>query len=63
VVNVKLADVYWFESTVLAVVFLMDCVWVDEFVLGLDVDGLALVFTAKGCCFRVSKFDFSRATD
>lgn len=62
-VNVELADVYWLESAMLTVVLLVDCVWVDEFVLGFDVDGLALVSTAKGFCFRVSKFDSSRATD
>jgi hypothetical protein len=32
VVNVELANVDWLESTVLAVVLLVDCVWV----LGLD---------------------------
>jgi len=63
VVNVKLTDVDWLEVTVLAVIFLMDCVWVNRFISGFDVDGLALVSTAKGYCFGVSKFDSNRTTD
>jgi len=63
VVNVELTNVDWLESAVLAVVLLVGCVWVEEFVIGLDVNGLALVSTAKGFCIFVSKFDSSWATD
>jgi hypothetical protein len=31
----------------LAIVFLMDCVWVDKFVVGFLIDGLALVLTIE----------------
>jgi len=63
VVNVELTDVDWVEPALLTVVFLMDCVRVDEFVVGFLVDGLALVPSSKGGSFRVSKFDSSRSTD
>jgi hypothetical protein len=62
-VYVQLADVYWLEVTVLAVVLLVCCVWVLILVMGFLVDSLTLVASTKGGCFFVSKFDFSRATD
>jgi hypothetical protein len=40
---------YWLELTVLAVIFLMDCVWILEFVIGFEIDSLALIPCAKGC--------------
>jgi hypothetical protein len=63
VVNVKLTDVYWLKVTVLAVVLLVDCIGIDKFIVGFDVDALALVSCAKTGSLRVSKFDSSRATD
>jgi len=49
VVNVELTDMYWLELAVFTVVFLMDCVWVLEFVIGFEIDRLALISCAKGC--------------
>jgi len=46
-VNVELADMHWLKSAVLAVIFFMDCVWVQEFVVGFKVDSLALVSSSK----------------
>jgi len=63
VVYVQLADVYWLEVTMLAVVLLVDCVWVGVLHNGFLVDSLTLVASTEGCCFGVSKFDFGRATD
>ena len=63
VVYVQLADMYWLKVAVLAVVLLVDCVWVGVLVNGFLVDSLALVASTEGCCFGVSKFDFGRATD
>jgi len=63
VVYVQLADVNRLKVTVLAIVLLVDCVWVLVLVMGFLVDSLTLVASTKGGCFRVSKFDFGRATD
>jgi hypothetical protein len=63
VVHVELADMYWVEAALLASVFLVYCVWVDKFVVGFKVDGLALVLTIKTLSFRVSHLDSSRTTD
>jgi len=49
VVNVELTDMDWLELTVFTVIFLMDCVWILEFVIGFEIDSLALVSCAKGC--------------
>ncbi len=63
VVYVQLADVYWLEVAVLAVVLLVDCVWV----LALDdvasVNREAPVSTGSRRHSTVSEFDFNRATD
>jgi hypothetical protein len=54
---------YWLEVTVLAVVLLVDCVWV----LALDdvasVNREASVSTGSRRHSTVSEFDFNRATD
>ena len=63
VVYIQLRDVYWLEVTVFAVILLVDCVWIGVLVDGFLVDSLTLVASTEGCCFGVSKFDFSRATD
>jgi len=63
VVYVQLADVYWLEVTVFAVILLVDCVRVSVLVDGFLVDSLALVSSTEGSCFGISKFDFGRATD
>jgi len=63
VVHVQLTDMYWVEAALLAFIFLMDCVWVDEFVVGFLIDSLALVFSTEVNLFRVPHLDFSRATD
>ena len=62
-VYIQLADVYWLEVAVLAVVLLVDCVRVGVLHNGFLVDSLTLVASTEGCCFGVSKFDFGRATD
>lgn len=62
-VNVELADMDWVKSAVFAVIFFIDCVWVQEFVIGFNVDSLALVSCTKTVSFGISKLDFSRATD
>jgi hypothetical protein len=63
VVYVKLADVYWLEVTVLAVIFFVDCVWV----LALDdvasINREASVSTGSRRHSTVSKFNFNRTTD
>jgi hypothetical protein len=51
------------EVAALAVVFLMDCVWVDKFIVGFDIDKLALVSCVEVLAFFISKFNFGRATD
>ena len=62
-VHVELTDVYRLKVTVLAIIFLMNCVRVGVLVDGFLVDSLTLVASTEGCCFRISKFDFGRATD
>jgi hypothetical protein len=62
-VHVELTDVYRLKVTVLAIIFLMNCVRVSVLVNGFLVDSLTLVASTEGCCFRISKFDFGRATD
>jgi hypothetical protein len=54
---------HWVEVTVLTVIFLVDCVGIDKFIVGFDVDTFALVSCAKIGSLRVSKFDSSRSTD
>lgn len=63
VVYVQLADVYWLEVTLLAVILFVDCVRIDRLVMALLVDSLALVPAAQGDGVFVSKFDFNKATD
>jgi len=63
VVNVELTDVNWLEVAVLTVIFLVDCIGIDKFIVGFDVDSLALVSSSKFGPFGISKFDFSRTTD
>jgi hypothetical protein len=53
----------WFEVAVLTVIFLVDCIGIDKFIVGFDVDSLALVSGAKGCSLSISKFDSNRTTD
>ena len=62
-VYIKLAYVYWVKAALLAVILLMDCVWVDEFVVGFLIDSFALVLTIEANPFGVPHLDFSRATD
>lgn len=62
-VHVELAGMDWSEIAALAVVFLMDCVRGDKFVVGFLIDCLAFVFTLEANPFRVPHLDFSRATD
>lgn len=62
-VNVELTDVDWVEPALFTVVFLVDCVRVDKFVVCFLVDSFALVAPTKGGSLRVSKFDSSRSTD
>lgn len=38
---------YWLEVAVLAVIFLMDCVWVDRLVVVSFIDSLASIPTGK----------------
>jgi hypothetical protein len=55
---------YWVEPTVFALLFLMDCVWVDKFIVGFKVDSPALVSSIETLSsLRVPNLDFSRATD
>jgi len=62
-VHVELTDVDRLKVTVLAIIFLMNCVRVGVLVDGFLVDSLTLVASTEGCCFRISKFNFGRATD
>jgi hypothetical protein len=55
--------VYWVEAALLAAILLMDCVWVDQLVVGFLIDGLALILTIEANPLRVPHLDFSRATD
>ena len=63
VVNVELTDVYWFELAVLAVVLLVDCVWVSTLDNSTPVDCVAPVFTGNGLKSAVTYLDFCRSTD
>jgi hypothetical protein len=63
VVYIQLAYMYWVKAALLAAILLMDCVWVDEFVVGFLIDGLALVLTIEAGPLGVPHLDFSRATD
>jgi hypothetical protein len=63
VVNVELADVYWLELAVLAVVLLVDCVWVSTLDDSTPVDCVAPVLTGNGLDSAVSYLDFCRSTD
>jgi hypothetical protein len=63
VVHVELADMYWVEAALLASVFLVDCVWVDKFVIGFLIDSLALVLTIEANPFGVPHLNLGRATD
>jgi len=47
VVHVELTDVDWFELAVLAVVLLVDCVWVSTLDDGALVDCVASVLTGN----------------
>jgi hypothetical protein len=47
VVHVQLADVDWLEVAVLAVIFLVNCIWVDGLVMGFLVDSFTLVSSTK----------------
>jgi hypothetical protein len=47
VVNVELTDVDWLEVAVLTVIFLVDCIGIDKFIVGFLIDGLALVLTIE----------------
>jgi hypothetical protein len=62
VVNVELTDVCWNEATLLAGIFLMDCVWV----LVLDdvtfIDCLAPVPALKRSAL-ISEFNLGKTTD
>lgn len=62
-VNVKLATVYWLEVTVLAVVLLVDCVWVDQLCVITLPDLTAPVPTGKGRSVLVSDFNSCITTD
>jgi hypothetical protein len=46
-VHVELACVYWVEATLFASILLVDCVWVDKFVVGFLIDSLAFVFATE----------------
>jgi hypothetical protein len=63
VVNVELTDVYWLEVAVLAVVLLVDCVWVSILDDGALVDCIAPVLTGNGLKSAVTYLDFCRSTD
>jgi hypothetical protein len=63
VVNVELTDVYWLEVAVLAVVLLVDCVWVSTLDNSTPVDCVASVLTGNGLDSAVSYLDFCRSTD
>ena len=63
VVYVQLADVYWLEVAVLAVVLLVDCVRVLAFDDVTSINREASVSTGSRRHSTVSKFNFSRTTD
>ena len=61
-VNVQLTDVLWYEVAVLAVIFLVGCVWVSAVDEVPAIDGVASIAVVDGqLC--ISSFDFGRATD
>jgi hypothetical protein len=62
VVNVKLADVDWDEATLLAVVLLVDCVWVLRVDDVTFVDCLAPVPAIDGSVL-ISEFNLGLTTD
>lgn len=61
-VNVKLADVDWDEATLLAVVLLVDCVWVLRVDNVTFVDCLAPVPAIDGSVL-ISEFNLGLTTD
>jgi hypothetical protein len=63
VVNVELTDVYWFEVAVLAVVLLVDCVWVSTLDDCALVDCVASILTGNRFKSAVTYLDFCRSTD
>jgi hypothetical protein len=62
VVNVKLADVDWDEATLLAVVLLVDCVWVLRVDNVTFIDCLAPVPAIDGSVL-ISEFNLGVTTD
>jgi hypothetical protein len=62
VVNVKLADVDWDEATLLAVVLLVDCVWVLRVDNVTFIDCLAPVPAIDGSVL-ISEFNLGMTTD
>jgi hypothetical protein len=62
VVNVKLADVDWDEATLLAVVLLVDCVWVLRVDNVTFIDCLAPVPAGDGSVL-ISEFNLGVTTD
>jgi hypothetical protein len=62
VVNVKLADVDWDEATLLAVVLLVDCVWVLRVDNVTFIDCLAPVPAIDGSVL-ISEFNLGLTTD
>ena len=61
-VNVKLADVDWDEATLLAVVLLVDCVWVLRVDNVTFIDCLAPVPAIDGSVL-ISEFNLGLTTD
>ena len=61
-VNVKLADVDWDEATLLAVVLLVDCVWVLRVDNVTFIDCLAPVPAIDGSVL-ISEFNLGVTTD
>ena len=61
-VNVKLADVDWDEATLLAVVLLVDCVWVLRVDNVTFIDCLAPVPARDGSVL-ISEFNLGVTTD
>jgi len=47
VVYIQLTDMYWLEVAVLAVIFLVDCVWVDRLVVVSLIDSFTSIPTGK----------------
>ena len=58
-VHVELADVYWLEVAVLAVVLTVDRVGIPE----ASIDCVAFVFVVRFVLPRISKVDFGGTTD